>query len=489
MTIIIPVPRVAFMTIKQYGMLFIAFVLGLWCAISIADNWAATSNTDTVLRNVALPDDSVEQVAFDAINKFRDKNGLSPLIYSKRLSEECQEYAKEMSSAGSVKRRMRVENLAKTNLTGREGALNVVEQWKAGTDDRKYMLSSFTDGGIACCDGYWVFHGKKVIAHTPQAKAGQLSPSIKKAAEKELEYLATPLAVSKQKWRDIADREDAYISATDDYLRRTTNSNGVWYRNETPQEKSSRVAAEQRKQQWVNSWDAATKEWYNPTVATHPNGKNPEISEKIMSFTPKPGYLGLRCSDGSAIWLANPPEEQERVRNWNAMVDRSKVYMSTAPGSQKGRGAQFPASGMATMGGTVAVGYASSSNREIAESAGAGGSLVPWDKWDKVVSVTRRYTDIFGRVFCLMYVSQDPNYSNVGKVIPYYGFEGFEDSLERVINGTDHVPISEYAGRADCGTEETLPGKNRKNWNSARIATQLTGEGGSLSDAYKRQQR
>jgi hypothetical protein len=455
--------------------------------------WVNTSASESYRYPIASsysyePCGSVEEeIAFDAINKFRDKSGLSPLIYSKRISEECQEWAEEMRSAGGVKRRMRAENLAKTNLTGREGALNVVEQWKAGKDDRKYMLSNFTDGGIACCDGYWVFYGKTVIAHTPQAKAGQLSKSIMKAAEMELEYLATPLAVSRQKWRDIADREDALISATEDYLRRTTNSNGVWYRNETPQETSSRVAAEQLKQQWVNSWDAATKEWYNPTVATHPNEKNPEISEKVMSFTPKPGYLGLRCSDGSAIWLANPPEEQERVAKWKARIDASKVYMSTGPGLQRGRGAQFPTSGTASMGGKVAVGYASSSNRDIAESAGAGGSLVPWDKWDKVMGVCHRYTDVFGRVFCFYYVSQDPNYSNIGKVIPYEGFEGFEDSLERVLNGTDHIPISNYAGRAG-GSEGRLPHEDgRQNWDSARIATELTGEGGSLSGAFNRQ--
>jgi hypothetical protein len=58
--------------------------------------------------------------------------------------------------------------------------------------------------------------------------------------------------------------------------------------------------------------------------------------------------------------------------------------------------------------------------------------------------------------------------------------------MERVINGTDHIPISEYAGRAG-ETEGRLPHEDdRQSWNSARIATELTGEGGSLSDAYKR---
>lgn len=238
-----------------------------------------------------------------------------------------------------------------------------------------------------------------------------------------------------------------------------------WWRQETPQETSARVAQERQ---------AADYFAKHPQVPNTPKNPNKKSNVPWFSYSEKPGFTGINTRDGDRIWLKSPrefgvPVAGEPADVWVARIKASKVYMGQPPESEMIEGRRV---GIATMGGRNAVGYASSGKK--------------WDKSDKVLEVTHHYTDFLGRVFWGCTVSPDPNYSNKGKLIPYIGFEGFEDSLERVINGTADIPISEYDGPANCGT--TFPGGDRKNWSSAEAATALTGYGGSLSEAYQRQQ-
>jgi hypothetical protein len=182
--------------------------------------------------------------------------------------------------------------------------------------------------------------------------------------------------------------------------------------------------------------------------------------------------------------FATPEETALYLRHLapDARSREGRIYMAPPPcdtSNPKGMAAGAGQTFYSKDTGRVIAAMAPLSPDRPGKDKGAYPGLKPFP-WDRVEAVIYWKTDFLGRVSNLYVVRPDNQgeYSNVGKLIPYFGFQGKEWSMQRTIDGlidyfSDDVPNHEVTE----GRQWLDPNYKHYPFVSADEATRLTGGG------------